>query len=176
MFKRFFNKLGSVLKTVRGFALNVITLAVVVALVSALMQSIFDRPEQPSAEGKVLMIAPKGLILDQEVFPDELEFPFNASDVEQIQTRDLVALLRRAAKDSSLAAVSIDFSETGFAGPTTALAIAQELSALRDTGKPIIAYSRALSTGSYLMASQAMHQVELSRLHGVRVSLVQMSE
>ena len=155
MFKRFFSKLGSFLSALRGFVLNLITFAIVIALVSGVVQSIFDRPDEPTAEGKVLMIAPKGLVLDQETFSDELEFPFNLSDVEQIQTRDLVALLRRAADDSSLAAISIDFSETGFAGPTTALAVAKELSALRDTGKPIIAYSRALGTGSYLMASQA---------------------
>ena len=49
----------------------------------------------------------------------------------------------------------VDFSSTGFAGPTTAINIAKELKALRDSGKRVIAFNDRLSTTSYLMASQA---------------------
>ena len=155
MVRRFFEGLGRLLGAIRRGALNVLTLAVVVGIVSGIVGSVFNQPELPESDGKVLMIAPKGLILDQEVFPDDLDLPFAMPDDAQIQTRDLVKLIRAAADDSSLAAVSIDFSEAGFAGPTTALQIADELAALRGTGKPIIAFSRSLSSGSYLMAAQA---------------------
>ena len=52
-------------------------------------------------------------------------------------------------------AVFVDFSSTGFAGPTTAINIAKELKMLRDSGKRVIAFNDRLSTTSYLMASQA---------------------
>ena len=77
------------------------------------------------------------------------------SSTDQIQTRDLIALIRAAAEDEQIPAVFIDFSSTGFAGPTTAINIAKELKALRDSGKRVIAFNDRLSTSSYLMASQA---------------------
>ena len=49
----------------------------------------------------------------------------------------------------------IDFSSTGFAGPTTAINIAKELKALRESGKRVIALNDRMTTISYLMASQA---------------------
>ena len=74
---------------------------------------------------------------------------------DQIQTRDLIQLIRAAADDEDIPAVFIDFSSTDFAGPTTAINIAKELKALRDSGKRVIAFNDRLSTTSYLMASQA---------------------
>ena len=155
MIKRFFGALGRFLAAVRSVLLNVITFGLVMALVVGITQSVFDRPEALSGEGKVLTIAPKGLVVDQAVYADELEFPFDFSDEGQVQTRDLIRLLRAAADDETLAGVLIDFSNVGFTGPSTALAVAEELGRLRDSGKPIIAYSRSLSTGSYMMAAQA---------------------
>jgi protease-4 len=77
------------------------------------------------------------------------------SSMDQIQTRDLIQLIRAAAEDEEIPAVFVDFSATGFAGPTTAINIAKELKALRESGKRVIAMSDRLSTTSYLMASQA---------------------
>ncbi|GIS42748.1 MAG: hypothetical protein Ct9H90mP15_07880 [Candidatus Neomarinimicrobiota bacterium] len=49
------------------------------------------------------------------------------SPTDQIQTRDLIQLIRAAAEDEDIPAVLVDFSSTGFAGPTTAINIAKEL-------------------------------------------------
>lgn len=110
--------------------------------------------------------------MDQEVYSSD--FPFNfAGDAsaEQIQTRDLIALIRAAAKDDKIPAVFIDFSSTGFAGPTTAINIAKELKALRESGKRVIAYSDRLSSASYMMAAQAselwMHPVGSISVRGI---------
>ena len=81
---------------------------------------------------------------------------------DQIQTRDLIELIRAAAEDEDIPAVFIDFSATGFAGPTTAINIAKELKALRESGKRVIAMSDRLSTTSYLMASQASEDMGAS--------------
>ena len=79
------------------------------------------------------------------------------------------------ADHESIPAVFIDFSSTGFAGPTTAINIAKELKALRESGKRVIAYSDLMTTSSYLMASQASEvwvhpvgSVSVQGLGGVR--------
>ena len=99
---------------------------------------------------------PQGTVVDQEVF--NYDFLINLGtnfSTDQIQTRDLIQLIRAAADDEDIPAVFIDFSSTDFAGPTTAINIAKELKALRDSGKRVIAFNDRLSTTSYLMASQA---------------------
>ena len=104
----------------------------------------------------MLFIDPVGTVVDQEVFNSDFLSQLGAdSSMDQIQTRDLIQLIRAAAEDEEIPAVFIDFSATGFAGPTTAINIAKELKALRESGKRVIAMNDRLSTTSYLMASQA---------------------
>ena len=117
---------------------------------------LFFGPEIKDPSGRVLLIDPQGTVVDQEVF--NYDFLINLGtnfSTDQIQTRDLIQLIRAAADDEDIPAVFIDFSSTDFAGPTTAINIAKELKALRDSGKRVIAFNDRLSTTSYLMASQA---------------------
>ncbi len=135
--------------------MNLFTLILLVYFIGLIVVVIGKLPGKVDPEGKVLILAPSGLILEQEVYPSELDLPFLMSAEEQTQTRDLVRLIRSAASDEQLAGVVIDFSKAAFAGPSTALRIAEELAALRGSGKPVIAYSESLTTGSYTMAAQA---------------------
>ena len=115
-----------------------------------------SRPEAKDPRGRVLFIDPVGTVVDQEVFNTDFLSQLGAdSSMDQIQTRDLIQLIRAAAEDEEIPAVFIDFSATGFAGPTTAINVAKELKALRKSGKRVIAMNDRLSTTSYLMASQA---------------------
>ena len=115
-------------------------------------------------------------MVDQEVFSSDFLFNFDSGSAsEQIQTRDLIELIRAVGKDDEIPAVFIDFSSTGFAGPTTAINIAKELKALRESGKRVIAFNDRLSTTSYLMASQASEiwihpvgSISISGLGGMR--------
>ena len=153
--KRFFARLGSFLTGVRVWTVNILTLIVLVYFIGIAVYLIRQLPETVDPSGKVLIINPEVVVQDVEVYPDELVFPFSIPEDNQLETRDLVRLIRTAADDDSLAGVLIDFSKTAFAGPSTALLVSQELAALRESGKPVVAYSEALGTGSYLMASQA---------------------
>jgi len=153
--KRFFTRLGSFLTGVRVWTINILTLIVLVYFIGIAVYLIRQLPETVDPSGKVLIINPEVVVQDVEVYPDELALPFALPEDNQLETRDLVRLIRAAAEDETLAGVLIDFSKTAFAGPSTALLIAEELAALRDAGKPVVAYSEALGTGSYLMAAQA---------------------
>ena len=152
-----FSWLGRFLKKVRSIVLDLGTALVVMFVVIAIIEALTaSEPDVEDPSGKALLIDPAGTVVDQEVFNSEslLTTVTDASSI-QIQTRDLIKLIRAAAEDDSIPAVVVDFSSTGFAGPTTAINIAKELKALRDSGKRVIAFNDRLSTTSYLMASQA---------------------
>jgi len=152
-----FSWLGRFLKKVRSIVLDLGTALVVMFVVIAIIEALTaSGPDVEDPSGKALLIDPAGTVVDQEVFNSEslLTTVTDASSI-QIQTRDLIKLIRAAAEDDSIPAVVVDFSSTGFAGPTTAINIAKELKALRDSGKRVIAFNDRLSTTSYLMASQA---------------------
>ncbi len=155
--KSIFSWLGRFLEKARTVMLNLGTAFVLIiitfAIIGGLSSSGSDVTEK---DGRVLFIDPVGTVVDQEVFNSDFLFNFETnSSTDQIQTRDLIALIRAAAADEEIPAVFIDFSSTGFAGPTTVINIAKELKALRESGKRVIAFNDRLSTSSYLMASQA---------------------
>ena len=171
--KSIFSWLGRFLERARTVMLNLGTAFVLLVITVAIIGVISSAgPDATETEGRVLFLNPEGIVVDQEVYSSD--FPFNFagdSSAEQIQTRDLIALIRAAAKDDKIPAVFIDFSSTGFAGPTTAINIAKELKALRESGKRVIAYSDRLSSASYMMASQAsevwMHPVGSISVRGI---------
>ena len=156
-FTSIFSWLGRFLKKVRSIVLDLGTALIVMFFVIAIIKALTaSGPDVEDPAGKALLIDPEGMVVEQEVFNSEsLLTTVTDTSSTQIQTRDLIKLIRAAAEDDSIPAVVVDFSSTGFAGPTTAINVAKELKALRDSGKRVIAFNDRLSTTSYLMASQA---------------------
>ena len=155
--KSIFSWLGRFLEKARTVMLNLGTAFVLIFFTIIIIGALTSSgPEVKDPSGRVLFIDPVGTVVDQEVFNSDFLSQLGAdSSMDQIQTRDLIQLIRAAAEDEEIPAVFIDFSATGFAGPTTAINIAKELKALRESGKRVIAMNDRLSTTSYLMASQA---------------------
>ena len=155
--KSIFSWLGQFLEKARTVMLNLGTAFVLIFFTILIIGALTSSgPEAKDPSGRVLFIDPQGTVVDQEVFNSDFLFNIGSnSSTNQIQTRDLIKLIRAVAEDEDIPAVFIDFSSTGFAGPTTAINIAKELKALRKSGKRVIAFNDRLSTTSYLMASQA---------------------
>ena len=155
--KSIFSWLGRFLEKARTVMLNLGTAFVLIFFTIIIIGAFTSSgPEVKDPSGRVLFIDPVGTVVDQEVFNSDFLSQLGADpSMDQIQTRDLIQLIRAAAEDEEIPAVFIDFSATGFAGPTTAINIAKELKALRESGKRVIAMNDRLSTTSYLMASQA---------------------
>ena len=155
--KSIFSWIGRFLEKARTVMLNLSTALLLIFITVILVETLTSLgPEMKDPSGRVLLINPKGTVVDQEVF--NYDFLINLGtnfSMDQIQTRDLIKLIRAAANDNDIPAVFIDFSSTNFTGPTTAINIAKELKTLRDSGKRVIAFNDRLSTSSYLMASQA---------------------
>ena len=154
--KSIFAWLGRFLEKARTVMLNLGTAFVLIFLTIVIIGAISSSgPEVKDPSGRVLFINPQGTVVDQEVYNSNFLSSLTAEAADQIQTRDLIELIRAAAEDAEIPAVFIDFSSTGFAGPSTAINIAKELKALRESGKRVIAMNDRLTTTSYLMASQA---------------------
>ena len=155
--KSIFSWLGRFLEKARTVMLNLGTALILIFFGITIIGALTSfGPEIKDPSGRVLLIDPQETVVDEEVF--KYDFLINLGtnfSTDQIQTRDLIQLIRAAADDEDIPAVFIDFSSTDFAGPTTAINIAKELKALRDSGKRVIAFNDRLSTTSYLMASQA---------------------
>ncbi|MDB4043766.1 signal peptide peptidase SppA [Gammaproteobacteria bacterium] len=170
--KSIFSWLGRFLEKARTVMLNLGTAFVLLIITIAIIGGISSSGQDTTdPSGRVLVLAPAGTIVDQEVFNSDSIFDLLDDSTNQIQTRDLIELIRAVAEDDDVPAVFIDFSSTGFAGPTTAINIAKELKALRDSGKRVIAMNDRLSTTSYLMASQAsevwVHPVGIISVRGL---------
>ena len=151
-----FSWLGRFLEKTRTIMLNLVTAFVLIFFIVMIYGALTSGPEIKDPSGRVLLVNPEGTVVDQEVFNSGfLSSIGTGPSTDQIQTRDLIRLIRAAAEDKDIPAVLVDFSSTSFAGTTTAINIAKELKALRDSGKRVIAFNDRLTTSSYLMASQA---------------------
>lgn len=148
-------RLNEILTTVRQWTVNLFTLFILVYMLVLVISIVSQMPEQVDPDGRVLIIAPEGVVVDQAVYASTIDFPPDFSEDAQIQYRDLLRVIEAAGEDERLQAVLIDFSGTQFGGPATALGIADALAELRKGDKPVIAFSDTLGNGSYLMASQA---------------------
>ena len=171
--KSIFSWISRFLEKSRTVMLNIGTALILIFFAIIIIRAITSfGPEGKDPSGRVLLIDPKGTVVDQEVFNYDFFINLGTNfSLDQIQTRDLIKLIRAASVDEDIPAVFIDFSSTNFAGPTTAINIAKELKALRDSGKRVIAFNDRLSTTSYLMASQAseawIHPVGSISLRGL---------
>ena len=121
--KSIFSWLNGFLKKARIIMLNIATAIVLIFFIMLIFVPITSvKTEVKDVSGRVLFIDPVGTVVDQEVFSSDFLLDIaTGSSVEQIQTRDLIQLIRAAGKDEDIPAVLVDFSSTSFAGPTCLL-------------------------------------------------------
>ena len=151
--KSIFTWLGKFLEKTRIVFLNIGTALVLILLTIGFFSLWSSGPAPIDKEGKVVILDPSFLIVDEESFSSE--FPIFAENVEQITFREFDYLIEQLKSDNEIAAVLIDFSSTGFAGPTTAINVAEKLKSLKDSGKEIIAFSTYFDTTTLMMAAYA---------------------
>ena len=108
--------------------------------------------EEIDPAGKVLIFDPQGIVVDQEAFNSDAGFPgIFSENAEQIQIRDLLSLIEKIKEDEDIAAVLLDFSNTGFAGPTTLLTVTDAIHSLTGSGKEIIVHQDRMFTSDFML-------------------------
>ena len=150
--KSIFSWLGKFLERTRVVLLNVATAFILIVITVAIMGGIFGGDTKINKEGKVVFLDPAVLISDEEAFADSI---FANTEVNQMTFRDFEDLINELADDKEISAIVIDFSSTGFAGPTTLLNVAALMKKLQTADMELIAYSDYFNTPTYLIASYA---------------------
>ena len=100
MIKTIFAWLGRFLQKVRNILLDLTTALFVLFFAATIIGALTSsEPEFTDPSGRVLFIDPEGIVVDQEIFSSDSVFDLAAdSPAEQIQTRDLIKLIREPLK------------------------------------------------------------------------------
>tara|TARA_B100000989_G_scaffold287618_1_gene257421 strand:+ start:4608 stop:6425 length:1818 start_codon:yes stop_codon:yes gene_type:complete len=151
--KSIFAWLGKFLEKTRIVFLNIGTALVLIFLTIGFFSLWSVGPAPIDKEGKVVILDPSFLVVDEESFSSE--FPIFSENVDQITFREFDYLIEKLKSDNEIAAILLDFSSTGYAGPTTAINVAEKLKTLKDSGKEIIAFSTYFDTTTLMMAAYA---------------------
>ena len=98
--------LGRFLDKARTIMLNLGTAIVLIFFTALIIGALTSSgPETKDPSGRVLFIDPQGTVVDQEVFGSDFLSSLAAdSSSDQIQTRDLIKLIRTAAENENIPA------------------------------------------------------------------------
>ena len=121
--------------------------------------------------GSVLLLNPSGVLV-HELQGSELDIELQRMRDEaapETLVRDVVRALRHAAEDERIVAVQLDTRNLAGGGLTKLQDIAAAMREFRESGKPIISYSRFYSQAGYFLAAQS-DEVHLHDLGGVDIS------
>ena len=155
-FKSIFSWLGRFLEKARMILLNLGTAIVLIFITVAIVGIFSSSEEKIDPIGKVLIFNPQGIVVDQEAFNLDSGFPgIFSENQEQIQIRDLLELIEKVKADEDIAAVLLDFSNTGFAGPTTLMTVTDAIHSLTGSGKEIIVHQDRMFTSDFMLSAAA---------------------
>jgi protease-4 len=105
----------------------------------------------------VLLLKPSGMLVEQySIDPAQRAFArASGQPAGQVQVRDLVAAIDRAAHDSRIKRILLDPSELQLGGMGALEEVGAALDRFRATGKPVIAWGTDFGQMQYLLAAHA---------------------
>jgi protease-4 len=112
------------------------------------------KPAKGVPDGGALVITLQGPIVDQasEVSPFDAA---SGNGVAEVQARDVIRALDRAAGDKRIKAVVLDLDGFAGAGQANLHSVAQAVARVRKAGKPVHAWATAYGDDSWLLAAAA---------------------
>ncbi|MFY7867536.1 signal peptide peptidase SppA [Roseateles sp.] len=137
----------------RRFVLNLLMLAILVALVSALV----SRGPAPLKDKTILVLDLHGGLVEQfsGSARDQAMAQLRGQAQKQTRLRDVLATLDAAAKDPKISAVLLDLDEFGGAGMAGLHEVSAALARFKTSGKKIVVYGDNFDQRSYFLAAQA---------------------
>jgi len=120
----------------------------------AMLYALLSARPAPVTEG-VLALDLRGVIVEQPSRPGLSELAAGQQRMREFSRRDLVAALDEAREDNRVKAVALDLE--GFVGGGQAAVgdVADAIRRVRDSGKPVLAYSIGYTDSGYQLASAA---------------------
>ncbi|MBY0583196.1 MAG: signal peptide peptidase SppA [Sphingomonas sp.] len=119
-----------------------------------LFAALSARPNPRAIRDGALVLNLDGAIVEQPASPQPFSFGDSAGPTE-IRLRDVVRLINAAKDDAHVKAIVLDLD--GFVGgyPAALSEIGSALGAVRQSGKPVLAYATAYTDGGYRLAANA---------------------
>lgn len=145
-----FRGVARLLAFIRATVANLVVLGVIVVAVLALMAL----PSTDVPEGAALLLAPKGLVVEQEGATDPFTL-LGAGSMTETRLGDILRAVETAGEDNRIRALVLDPSSLAAVSPADLEVIGNALAAFRETGKRIVAKSRYYGRDQYYLASFA---------------------
>ncbi|MEM1103002.1 MAG: signal peptide peptidase SppA [Pseudomonadota bacterium] len=123
-------------------------------------------------ERAALVIAPRGVLVEQAQETDPVtaltQQAFGGGEDGEVELRDIVDAIGRAAKDERIAAIVLQLQELiiSDSDASKTYAIADAVDAAREAGKPVVAMGDAYNQSQYLIAAHA-DEVLLNPMGGI---------
>lgn len=151
-FARFMRALGRGINITRLVIINVVFFGILF-----LILGLAFRGAPKVGPGSVLLLKPTGMLVEQySIDPAQRALArMSGQPVGQVQVRDLVAAIDRAARDPRIARILIDPSDMQFGGMGALEDVGAALDRFRAAGKPVIAWGTNLDQMQYLLAAHA---------------------
>lgn len=150
--RRFFRAIWNALNFTRRLALNLIVLAIIIAIVSGLLS------RTPVIEpDTALVLNLEGTIVEQFTADATMRAIGRATgnQKQEIQLRDVLRTIDAAAKDPAISRIVLIPDGISGAGVSTLREIGQALDRFRQSGKPVTAIANDLGQGQYFLAIHA---------------------
>ncbi len=162
-------KLSSWLRAIdilRRIVVNGLFLLILAVLIAALVGRHVSVPK-----GAVLVLAPKGSIVEQLSVPGAGLASLRFTDRHQTRLRDLVRAIDTAAHDDHIRMMELDLGDLGPSSLDKLAALRRAIAGFRAAGKPVVAYADQYSQGQYYLATAAdrvfLHPMGLVALTGL---------
>ncbi len=152
---RFFKGLWDAVNFARRLVFNLVFLVLVLVFIGIFMAGDAARP---LADRTTLVIAPQGRLVEQyssDRTSRALARMFGDDSAREVQLRDVLRVLEAAKDDKRIERVLLRTDRMAFSGYASIREVAGALSALRASGKQVVAFGEAFDQNQYLLAAQA---------------------
>ncbi len=151
-FGGFLRALGRGINITRLVIINVVFFGILFLILALLFRGV-----PKVGPDTVLLLKPTGVLVEQySIDPAQRAFARAfGRPVGQVQVRDLVAAIDRAARDSRIKRIMLDPSGLQFGGMGALEEVGAALDRFRATGKPVIAWGTDFGQMQYLLAAHA---------------------
>lgn len=153
----FLGGLGRGLSAIRRWLLNLLTLIILIALVSLAVHSCSDKETLQIKDKTTLVLDLKGLLVEEKSRPDSSLLSLASADElnNELQLRDLVAVLKAAAEDTHITRVLLKLDEFDGGGLVSLREASAALKQFQASGKAVVAWASNYSQAQYFLASHA---------------------
>ena len=152
----FFVGLWNVMNFTRRLILNAVFFAVLLLIL--LVALAHGNSVKPLKDRTTLVIAPEGQLVEQfSADPVSRALAKSVGDKsgEEIQLRDLIAVIEAARDDKKIERVLLDLDKLQPSGLVPLREVAAALRELKKSGKQVVAFGENYSQGAYLLAAEA---------------------